>query len=147
MDENEIKFFKAGLDLAAKEYYLDAIHKFNMLIDEFPGSNLTDDALYNVGLCYFNMKQFEQAIETFYRVIYDYPNAEISELENGFGKTAAKCYYSIFLSNLALGQKEKAVEIALELKHFSDDTYVILNNEKKTYSELSDMIIQNYERQ
>jgi len=91
------------------------------------------------------MKQFELAIETFYQVIFDYPNAEISVLESEFGKTAAKCYYSIFISLLALGQKEKAIEIALQLEDFSNDTYVVVNDEKKSYLELSDMIIQNYE--
>lgn len=137
-----MQYLTEGLKLVSTEYYLDAIHKFNMLINEFPESNLADDALYNVGLCYFKMKQFEMAIEVFYQVIFDYPDAEISELENEFGKTAAKCYYSIFLSHLALGQKKKAIEIISKLKIFSNNTYVIVNNERKTYSELSDMILQ-----
>lgn len=140
-----IELFKKGIELINREYYVDAIHKFNMLIDDYPESDLADDALYNVGLCYFKMKQFELAIETFYKVIFDYPNAEISVLENEFGKTDAKCYYSIFLSHLALGQKEKAAEIKLQLKDFSNDNYIDINNERKTYFELSDMIMNEYE--
>lgn len=63
MHNKEIQYFTEGLSLARDEFYLDTIHKFNMLVDEFPQSDLADDALYNVGLCYFKLKQFEQAKE------------------------------------------------------------------------------------
>lgn len=48
MHAKEIQYFTEGLNLAKYEFYLDAIHKFNMLIDEFAQSDLADDALYNV---------------------------------------------------------------------------------------------------
>jgi TolA-binding protein len=93
MDNNENKYFTDGIKLASTEFYLDAIQKFNMLVNEFPESDLADDSLYNVGLCYFKLKQFEMAIETFEQVLSIYPEATISNLsnENIFGKTAAKC--------------------------------------------------------
>jgi TolA-binding protein len=62
MHDKEIQYFTEGLNLAKDEFYLDSINKFKMLIDEYPQSDLADDALYNVGLCYFKMKQMELAI-------------------------------------------------------------------------------------
>jgi len=144
MDDRVIQYFTQGLELAQDEFYLDATHKFNMLIEEFPENDLADDALYNIGLCYFRMKQYGLAIETFQQVIYNYPGSTISALENKneSGMTAATCYYSILLSHIAMGNKAMADEAACQLEQFSDNTFVIINNEKKTYSELAHMALQ-----
>jgi tetratricopeptide (TPR) repeat protein len=110
-----------------------------MLIEEFPESDLADDSLYNIGLCYYRMKQFGLAINTFQQVIHNYPDSTISVLgnKNESGMTAAKCYYSILLSHIAMGNKTLAMKVATQLGQFSDNTFVIINNEKKTYSELA----------
>ena len=146
MHDKEIQYFTEGLNLAKDEFYLDSINKFKMLIDEFPQSDLADDALYNVGLCYFKMKQFEQAIETFNQVITNYPNATISALDSGneFGMTAAKCYYGILSSHLALGDINNAKSIIKELKPFNTNTYIIINNEKQSYETLAKELITKY---
>ena len=146
MHDKEIQYFTEGLNLAKDEFYLDSINKFKMLIDEYPQSDLADDALYNVGLCYFNMKQFEQAIETFNQVITNYPNAKISALEKGneFGLTAAKCYYGMFSSQLALGNIDDAEAVIKELKPFNANTYIIINNEKQSYETLSNELLTKY---
>ncbi|MFT5249953.1 MAG: tetratricopeptide (TPR) repeat protein [bacterium] len=139
MHDKEIQYFVEGLNLAKNEFYLDAINKFDMLIDEYSQSDLADDALYNVGLCYFKINQFEQAIETFNQVITNYPDATISALDNGneFGLTAAKCYYGILLLNLSLGNINKIESTIEELKKYNENTYVIVDNEKKSYEDLS----------
>ena len=36
------------------------MNQFNALIDEFPDSDLADDALLNTGICYYAMNQFEK---------------------------------------------------------------------------------------
>ena len=146
MHDKEIQYFTEGLNLAKDEFYLDSINKFKMLIDEFPQSDLADDALYNVGLCYFKMKQFEQAIETFNQVITNYPNATISALDSGneFGMTAAKCYYGILSSHLALGDINNAKSIIKELKPFNTNTYIIINNEKQSYETLAKELLIKY---
>jgi len=140
MDDRAIQYFLEGLKLAQNELYIDAIHKFNMLVEEFPESDLADDALYNVGLCYFKMNQFEMAIETFQQDIYNYPDATISALDIGdaVGMTAAKCYYSIVLCHLALGKIELAIKATAQLDQFSENTYVLADNQNKTYAELAD---------
>jgi len=146
MHDKEIQYFSEGLNLAKYEFYLDAIHKFNMLIDEFAQSDLADDALYNIGLCYFKMKQFELAIEIFNQVITNYPDANISALDNGneFGLISAKCFYGIFLSHLALGKVKKAELVINELKSFNKNTYVIVENEKRSYKDLSIELLNKY---
>ena len=146
MHDKEIQYFSEGINLAKDEFYLDSINKFKMLIDEYSQSDLADDALYNVGLCYFKMKQFEQAIETFNQVITNYPDATISALDNGneFGLTAAKCFYGILSSHLALGDLDKADLVIKELKPFNANTYVIVNDEKKSYEMLSNELLTKF---
>ena len=146
MDDKKIQYFIDGMKLVIDEYYIDAIHKFNMLVEESPESDLSDDALYNVGMCYFRMNQFELAIETFNQVISSYPEATISvyDHENAVGMTAAKCYYGIFLCYLVLGKRDRAVETKAQLNQFSENTYVLTDNQKKTYAELADHALKTY---
>jgi len=146
MEDKNTQYFIDGMKLVIDEYYIDAIHKFNMLVEESPESDLADDALYNVGMCYFRMNQYELAIETFNQVISSYPEATISlyDHENAVGITAAKCYYGIFLCYLILGQRDLAIETKAQLKQFSENTYVLTDNQKKTYSELADHALKTY---
>jgi tetratricopeptide (TPR) repeat protein len=139
MHDKEIQYFSEGLNLAKNEFYLDSINKFNMLIDEFPESDLADDALYNVGLCYFKLKQFEQAIETFNQVIINYPDATISVLDNGneFGKTAAKCHYGCFQCYLLLNEIDNAEAEILKLKSYNQSTYIIVDNKKVSFEHIA----------
>lgn len=150
MHDKEIQYFTEGLQQAQQEFYLDAINKFNILIDEFPDSDLADDALFNIGLCYFKMKQLEQAIETFNQVIINYPDATISSLDNAneFGKTAAKCHYGIFQCYILLEKKEQAQEELEKLKSFNQSAYVVLDGKKVSFEELANKFlnkIYNYE--
>jgi len=139
MIDKEIEYFKEGLEQANEEFYLDAINKFSILIDEYPSSDLADDALFNIGLCYFNMKQLDHAIESFNQVIINYPEATISEIDEGaeFGKTAAKCHYLIFQCYLLLGKEENAKIELSNLMPFSQNTYVIVNDRKVSFEELA----------
>lgn len=144
MHNKEIQYFTDGLQQAQQEFYLDAINKFQVLIDEYPDSDLADDALYNVGLCYFKMKQFEQAIETFNQVIINYPDATISVLENAneYGKTAAKCHYSNLFSYLALNNEGKAIEELTKLKAYNHNSYIIINGDKLTFEDLAKKVFE-----
>ena len=58
MHDIEINSFTEGLKLAKDEFYIDAIDVFNKLINDYPDSELADDALYNMALCFFKMNQF-----------------------------------------------------------------------------------------
>ena len=67
----------------------------------------------------------------------EHPDVTISVLEGGneFGKTAAKCHYSIMNSYLALGNLEKAKENAAALENFPN-TYIEIDGEKKLFYKL-----------
>jgi tetratricopeptide (TPR) repeat protein len=139
MHDKEIQYFTEGLQQAQQELYLDAINKFQVIIDEYPNSDLADDALFNIGLCYFKIKQLQQAIEAFNQVIINYPDASISSLDNAneFGKTAAKCHYGIFQCFLLLGKDEEAQKEFKKLKPFNQNTYILIGGEKVSFEELA----------
>lgn len=139
MHDKEIQYFTEGLQQAEQEYFLDAIGKFQVLVDEYPNSDLADDALFNIGLCYFKMKQLVQAIEAFNQVIINYPDATISSLDNAneYGKTAAKCHYGIFQCFLLIGNEEEAKKELEKLKPFNQNTYVLIDEGKVSFEELA----------
>ena len=139
MHNKEIQYFTDGLQQAQQEFYLDAINKFQVLIDEYPNSDLADDSLFNIGLCYFKMKQMEQAIEAFNQVLINYPDASISSLDsaNEFGKTAAKCHFGIFQCFLVLGKEEEAKNELEKLKPFNQNTYILLEGKQVSFEELA----------
>lgn len=145
MHDQEISLFTEGLKLAQDEFYIDAIEVFNNLIKDFADSELADDALYNMALCFFKMNQFPKAIENFNRVITDYPHATISILDGGneFGKTAAKCYLAIVNCNLAMGELDKANENSDKIAEF-ENSYIVIDDQKQTFSDLAKNAIQTY---
>ena len=145
MHEKEIQLFTEAIKLAKDEFYLDTIKVLEKLIKEFKDSELVDDSLYNIGLCYFNMNQFEKAIELFQKVIHQYPDATISVLDGGkeFGKTAAKCYYAKMNCFLALGKFDLALDVVSALDDYSD-TYVLVDGQKKTFKEIAQIAIEVY---
>lgn len=145
MHDKEISYFVNGIKYAKDEFYLDAIKEFNILIQLFPDSELVDDALYNIGLCYFEMLQFDKAIQTFFKVIDDYPESTISILDGGneFGKTAAKSHFSIMNCYLALGELEKAKKHIQDLNSFND-SYKLINDKKFSFFDLAKEAFNKY---
>jgi len=148
MHEKEIDYFTSGLQLAKDEFYLDAMNQFRNLVTEFPDSELCDDAIFNLGLCFFNMNQFEKAIEQYERVINDYPGATISTLDGGneFGKTAAKCWYAILNCYLGLGETDKAKNLLSELDKYPESYIQLENGEQKTFKELAEQSLSLYQK-
>ena len=146
MHDKEIQYFTKALQQAGSEFYLDAIVELRALIEEFPSSELVDDALYNIGLCYFQMNQFEKARTQYQEVIDKHPNATISVLEGGneFGKTAAKCQYAIMNCYLGQGEVDKAKQITDMLNIYDEDSYVLVNDKKITFKELSEKALKTF---
>jgi len=145
MHEKEILYFTNAFQLAQEKFYVDAIHKFQGLIDDFPESDLADDAMYNIGLCYYEMNQFQKCIEILEKMIEKYPDATITALENGneFGKTAAKAYYLIIQCYIGLGDIQKAESYIPMLENYTN-TYVLQNSEKFSFAQLAKELITKY---
>ena len=145
MHEKEIQYFTKAFQLAHDKFYLDAINQFNTLIDEFPDSDLADDAFLNIGFCYYEMNQFDKSIETLNYLIQHYPEATISALNdsNEYGKTAAKAYYLIVQCYIGLGDIEKAKTYIPIIDGYSD-SYVVTKDGNSSFSELAEQAIQTY---
>ncbi|MSS71940.1 MAG: tol-pal system protein YbgF [Candidatus Latescibacteria bacterium] len=73
-DEQGI-YDQASEDLKKENYPL-AASGFSQLLENFPKSDLADDARYWLGECYYAQGDFTRAIEAFQRVITDYPDSE-----------------------------------------------------------------------
>jgi tetratricopeptide (TPR) repeat protein len=138
MHEKEIQYFLEAFQLAKEQFFVDAIHIFQKLVDDFPESDLADDALYDIGFCYYEMNQFQKSIEVLEEMIQKYPDGTITALENSneFGKTAAKAYYLIVQCNIGLGDIQKAESYLPILKKYTN-TYVLINSEKISFAQLA----------
>jgi outer membrane protein assembly factor BamD (BamD/ComL family) len=139
MHDKEIQYFTEALLLVQQEFFVDAIGKLKDLIGEYPNSDLADDAQYNIGLCYFQLNQFEKSVEAFNYLIANYPEGSISVLDGGseFGKTTAKAYLGIMNCYLGLGKVEEAEKLIPVIKNYSSNTYVMVNDIKKTFEEIA----------
>lgn len=149
MHEKEIQLFTNAIQMAKDEFYLDAIKMLEQLVEDFKDSELVDDALYNIGLCYFNMNQFERAIELFQKVIHQYPEATISILDGGneFGKTAAKCHCATMNCFLGLGRADLALDILNALDNYPNSYLTIESGKKLTFKELAEKSLNIYKNQ
>jgi len=147
MHEEEIIIFTDSIRLAQDKFYVDAIHNFNELIEKFPTSDLADDAMFNVGLCYFEMSQFQKCIDIIDELIKNYPDSTISALESGneYGKTAAKGLYLIVQCLLGLNKPEEAVNYLEKIKHFKD-SYIKQDKKEYSFYELADIAIKTYNK-
>lgn len=146
MHQEEIFLFSEAQNLVKDEFYFDAIELFTNLTKKYPDSELVDDAFFNIGLSYFQLNQFENAIENFKIVINEFPEATISVLDGGkeFGKTSAKCYYAIINCFLALKRFDEIEAILIKLSSY-DDSYVKINDDERlTFKQLAEKSIQIY---
>lgn len=57
--------------------YLDAIPDFKAYIEQYPGTDLTDDALYYLGVSYIHEREFALASAQFDRLLRDFPTSAL----------------------------------------------------------------------
>jgi outer membrane protein assembly factor BamD len=65
--------FDRGKESFDRSDWLDAIADFKAYVEQFPGTEKTDDALYYLGESYFQMKDFALASGQYDRLIRDFP--------------------------------------------------------------------------
>ena len=146
--EEEINLFTKSLKFAIDEFYFDSINSFLKFNHEFPESELVDDSLYNIGLCYYHLNQIENSIKYFQIVIDEYPDSTISVLNGGneYGKTPAKCLFSIINCYLKINDLTKIESLLSDLLKYPDSYIVDDNGNKKSFYELSKNIIENFNK-
>ena len=57
--------------------YLDAIPDFKAYVEQYPGTDRTDDALYYLGECYIREKDYALASAQFDRLLRDFPTSPL----------------------------------------------------------------------
>lgn len=118
--------FALGVDLSRRGFLFDAIAAFRDASKAAPKNELADDAMVNIGLCSLKMGMYADAIDAFTRVIEDYPDATIAEIDEGeeHGRTAAKALYGRVRAKAAIGDFAGAKADVEALTTF-DDAYVV----------------------
>jgi len=69
--------FRAAKGEFDKGNYLDAIPDFKAYVEQYPGTDLTDDALYYLGLSYIQEKEYALASAQFDRLLRDFPTSPL----------------------------------------------------------------------
>jgi TolA-binding protein len=70
------EMFTAGMELVGKEYWNDALTKFNLLVNIHPESRYVPISVYEIGYLYYTTGQYDEAAHNFRAFIYEYPVVE-----------------------------------------------------------------------
>jgi tol-pal system protein YbgF len=92
-DSSYNDYLKGNYDLAMRE--------FQEYIDEFPDTDLTDNATYWIGECYYRQRKFRQAVTQFDQVLIRYPRSD---------KTASALLKKGY-AYLELGERQQGVNL------------------------------------
>ena len=71
--------FKVAQDLSDKKDYKGAIVKYKALIRQFPNSERADDAQYQIGALYYQLKNYDASRRAFMKLLDDFPNSELTD--------------------------------------------------------------------
>jgi tetratricopeptide (TPR) repeat protein len=75
--ESERTCFTSGMELIGRDQWEDALLKFSFVYNMFPDSQYTPICVYEIGYCYFMMKEYEKASSYFRRSVFDCPLYEL----------------------------------------------------------------------
>ena len=75
--ESARDLFSSGMALIGREKWDEAITKFSFVLNLFPDSEVTAISVYEIGYCYYQLRNYPKAIEYFKKFVYDYPIHEL----------------------------------------------------------------------
>lgn len=139
--------FALGVDLSQRGFLFDAIAAFRDASKSAPKNELADDALVNIGLCSLKMGMYADAIDAFTKVIEDYPDATIAEINEGeeHGRTAAKALYGRVRAKAAIGDFAGAKADVEALTPFDDAYAVESSGDRVTFHSLANQFLASLE--
>ncbi len=145
MAEDPLQYFGEAISLVHDGFYMDAIERLQTLVNRFPESDLADDALYNVALCYYELNQFTEAESHLVYLRDAYPDAQIDSQSalDEHGRTAARAHYLSANCSLAQGHIGQAEASVTALQDYSD-SYVIKDGKRIAYGDLAQNAIDLY---
>jgi len=100
--ENAVKTISQAITEKSIEKHLDAIHELELMIEENPDREYNPQLLLFIGTYYEYISQNEEAIETFEKLVDEYPDSQFASL--------AQCAIGV-IYNEKLGKKVRAREI------------------------------------
>ncbi|MDO8461800.1 MAG: tol-pal system protein YbgF [Deltaproteobacteria bacterium] len=94
-EEGASTLYNKGLTFVNNRSYKEAINTFGQFIQQYPKSDLANNAQYWIGESYFAMRDFKTAIAEFQKVVEKYPNSlkvASAILKQGFSFYEMKSY-------------------------------------------------------
>ncbi len=80
--------------------YNRAIRKCRMLLDEYPDSDLVDDALFLIGKSHYRMREWSEAIRSFESLLVNFPVSDYAE----------EATYLLSIAHLSRGDEEPGLQ-------------------------------------
>jgi tol-pal system protein YbgF len=101
-----ISLYRRALEAMRAGKHDEAVQRFKEFLRLFPASDLADNSQYWLGECFYDRKDFTQAVREFRRVIEHYPN----------GNKVPDALLKVGFSYLALGSAEAGRQTLTQLQ-------------------------------
>ena len=82
--EEAQKYYEQAYACGARKDFAGAAQYFQKILDEYPGSELADDAQYQKAICYSAQGDYEQAMAEFEQVKEKFPDSYLSVRADGW---------------------------------------------------------------
>lgn len=118
----------------------DAIQLFEDAIAADPKGELADDALFNIGSAYLQMRLVSDAERAFTQLLERFPDSTIAAVAGGseeHGRTAAKALLGRMQARLAQGNVDGARSDRDALADYDDSWVVDPSGRRRTFGELA----------
>ncbi|MBM3211995.1 tetratricopeptide repeat protein, partial [Candidatus Poribacteria bacterium] len=75
----EIGFITYSLGTSNENKYLEAITEYSKVLQNYPASEYTDDALFEIGRCYQLLGKHDKEEEALQKLVQSYPNSDLAD--------------------------------------------------------------------
>ena len=146
MNNKDLKLFNEALELTKGEFFIDSISILKKLFKTTKDDEIKDDILYNIGICYFKINDFEDALSYFNQVLDLYPDGKIltTESQNEYGKISEKCHYGIVNCYLCMNKLDLANAKLSDFEDGDESFIIHSGGEKITFKKLAEDLIGNF---
>ncbi len=107
----DLKSYEDALSTYMKRDFGSALDKFLLFLSNHPHTNLEQNTYFWVGSCYYNLNQYDKALDYFSECLNNFPKKPTKE----GGKTDA-CLFMLYKTYKATGDTQKAYEYLMKLK-------------------------------
>ncbi len=107
--ESQFRFAKRYFE---KGDHYRAISEFNRFLFHFSGHEKALEARYNIGLCRFRIKEYDEALQAFGSVLENIAGPELSKLEEDAYFMMVDCRIKLESRDAGVGMLEKLIEIS-----------------------------------